>query len=107
MQLENLQLAANVATAAINTHGPLLIHRLHDVPTHVQEITLHGTRRGATVALAMVQVQTGHELRNMEPSFPMANDLDMHEDLIEDFEDAAAAIVDITSAQDVINKVLD
>ena len=30
-----------------------------------------------------------------------------HEDLIEDFTVAAEAIVDITSAQDVVNKVFD
>ena len=43
----------------------------------------------------------------MELGFPMADDPDMHEELIEDFDDAAMAIVDITSAQDVINKVFD
>ena len=43
----------------------------------------------------------------MEPGFPLADDPDMHEELIVDFDDAAAAIVDITSAQDVINKVFD
>ena len=32
VQLENLQLAANVATAAVNAWGPLLINRLHDIP---------------------------------------------------------------------------
>ena len=59
------------------------------------------------VALAVAQVQTGPELCTMEPGFPMADDPDMHEGLIEDFNDAAAAIVDIKSAQDVINKVFD
>ena len=39
----------------------------------------------------------------MEPGFPMVDDLEMHED----FNDVAAAIVDFTSAQDVINKVFD
>ena len=34
----------------------------------------------------------------MELGFPMADDPDMHEDLIEDFDDAVVAIVDITSA---------
>ena len=34
----------------------------------------------------------------MEPGFPMANDPDMHEELIEDFDDAIAAITDITFA---------
>jgi hypothetical protein len=43
----------------------------------------------------------------MEPGFPMANDPDMHEDLIEEFEDAAAAMVDIILAQDVVNRVFD
>ena len=43
----------------------------------------------------------------MEPGFLMADDPGTHEDLIEDFEDAAAAIVDITSAQDVVNRVFD
>ena len=42
----------------------------------------------------------------MEPGFLMADDPDMHEDLIEDFDDAAMAIMDITSTQYVINKVL-
>ena len=43
----------------------------------------------------------------MESGFLMADDLNMHEELIEDFDDAAVAIVDITSTQDVINKVFD
>jgi len=59
------------------------------------------------VALAMAQVQIGHDLRTMELGFPMADDPDMHEDLIEDFNDVAEAILDIISAQDVINNVFD
>ena len=43
----------------------------------------------------------------MKPGFPMADDPNMHEDLIEDFDDDATAIMDITSAQDVINKVFE
>ena len=43
----------------------------------------------------------------MEPGFPMADDPNVHEDLIEDFEDTTAAIVDIASAQDVVNRVID
>jgi len=37
----------------------------------------------------------------------MADDPSMHEDLIEDFEDTVAAIMDIASAQDVVNRVFD
>ena len=36
---------------------------------------------------------------------PMGDSLEEHEDLIEKFVDAAEAIVDITSAQHVINNV--
>ena len=59
------------------------------------------------MTLAVAQVQTGHDLRTMEPGFLMADDPDMHEDLIEDFNDVAEAILDIISAQDVINNVFD
>ena len=43
----------------------------------------------------------------METGFPMGDDPEEHEELIEDFIDAAEAIVDITSTQYVINNVFD
>ena len=43
----------------------------------------------------------------METSFPMGNGPEEHEDLLEEFIMAAEAIVDITSAQDMVNKVFD
>ena len=43
----------------------------------------------------------------METSFPIGDGLEEHEELIEDFVDAVEAIVDITSAQDVITNVFD
>ena len=107
MQLESLQLAANVVTDAINAWAPLINVCFHDILAHVQEIALYGIRHGASVALAAVQVQTGHELHTMEVGFPMGDGPEEHEDLIEEFVVAAEAIVDITSAQDVVNKVFD
>jgi hypothetical protein len=59
------------------------------------------------MALATAQVQIGHDLLSMETGFPVTDDPDLHEDLIEEFDDAAAAIVDIISAQDVVNRVFD
>ena len=41
----------------------------------------------------------------METGFPMGDGPEEHEDLIEEFVIAAEAIMDITSAQDVANKV--
>ena len=43
----------------------------------------------------------------MDTSFPMGDGPKEHEDLLEEFVVAMEAIVDITSAQDVVNKVFD
>ena len=59
------------------------------------------------MVLAAAQVQTRYELHTMETGFPMGNGPEENKELIEDFIDAAEAIVDITSAQDVINNVFD
>ena len=59
------------------------------------------------MALTAAQVQTGHGLHAMEVGFPIGDGPEGHENLIEDFTAAAEAIMDITSAQDVVNKVFD
>ena len=98
MQLESLQLVANMAVDAVNAWGSLINACLHDVPDHIQEIAPHGVRHGAAVALTMAQVQTGYELHTMETGFLMGDGPEEHEDLFEEFVVAAEAIVDITSA---------
>ena len=60
-----------------------------------------------SVVLTATQVQTGYELHAIETGFPMGDSPEEHEDLMEEFIVAAEAIVDITSAQDVVNKVFD
>ncbi|XP_066357885.1 uncharacterized protein [Miscanthus floridulus] len=72
-----------------------------------KEIALHGVRHGALVALTAAQVQTRYELHAMETGFPMGDGPEEHEDLLEEFVIMAEAIMDITSAQDVVNKVFD
>jgi len=59
------------------------------------------------VVLTAAQVQTGYELHAMETGFPMGDGPEEYEDLLEEFIMAAEAIVDITSAWDVVNKVFD
>ena len=107
MQLESLQLAANAAIDSINARGSLIDARLQDISVHVQEIALYGVRYDALVALAAAQVQTRHDLHTMEVGFLTDDGPEGHEDLIEDFTTAVEAIVDITPAQDVVNKVFD
>ena len=105
--MESLQLAANAAVDAVNARGSLINARFHDVPARVREIALHGVRHGAAVALTTAQIQTGYELHAMETGFPSGDGPEEHEDLLEEFVMAAEAIVDITSAQDVVNMVFD
>ena len=107
MQLESLQLAANAAADVVNARGSHIDARLQDIPARVQEIAVHGVRHGVAVALTATQVQTGYKLYAMETSFPMGDGPKEHEDLLEEFIMAMEAIVDITSAQDVVNKVFD
>ena len=97
----------NMATAAINAQGLFIHARLHDIQARVQEIAFHGIRRGALVASAAASVQTRYELHTMETGLSMGDGPEEHDELIEDLVDAAEAIVDITSAQDVINNVFD
>lgn len=100
-------MAAIAATTTINTKGPLLINRLHNISERAREIALHGVHHGVGVALAAAQVQTGYDLVSMEPDFPIANDLDMYEGLIGEFGDTVAAMIDIILAQDIVNRVFD
>ena len=107
VQLESLQLAANAAMDTINAQGSLINARLQDILAHIQEIALHGVRHGVSVVLTAAQVRTRYELHAMETGFPMGDGLKEHEDLLKEFVVAAEAIVDITSTQDVVNKVFD
>ena len=86
-----------MAVDAVNARGSSIDARLQDVPVRVQEIALHGVRHGAAVALTVAQVQMGYELHAMETGFPMGDDPEEHEDLLEEFTIAAEAVVDITS----------
>ena len=61
-ELEAHQLAANKTARALNARGDLVVSRLQDIPMSAEEITLHGVRHGATVALTIAQVNSEHEL---------------------------------------------
>ena len=92
---------------AVNARGSSVDARLQDILARVQEIALHSVRHGESVALTVAQVQTGHELHAMETGFPVGDGAEEHEGLLEEFTMAAEAVADITSAQDVVNKVFD
>ena len=92
---------------AVNARGSSVDARLQDIPARIQEIALYGVRHGASVVLTVAQVRTGHELHSMEIGFQVGDGPEEREDLLEEFTMTAEAVVDITSAQDVVNKVFD
>jgi len=67
-------------------------------------VALHGIYRGAAVTLATAQVCSGHNLRLVEPGFPEENP-DGYQDLVDDFEGTDATVVNVTSAEEVMNNV--
>jgi hypothetical protein len=90
---------------SINVRGAVLVVRLHDVPNHAREINLHGVHHGAAVTLAVAQVHSRYELRLLPHGFPAADHPEDHENLVEDFSNAANTIAFSSLAEDIVNKV--
>ena len=91
----------------MNTRGDTVAARLQDIPNRVREVAGHGVRRGAAVALATAQFQTGHDLLQIEPVYlPLGSeDWWVFEELADDMEMAAAAISADVSIEAVIDNV--
>ena len=99
----------------MNARGDTVATRLQDISNRIREVTEHGFHRGATVALATAQFQTGYNLLQVEPVHPLlgskdwwvfeelADDMEMAAD---DMEMAAAAISEDISIEAVIGTSL-
>lgn len=61
--------------------------------------------RGATIALAVAQRRSGHDLRPLI-SFPEGEGAADHEALVEDFDEAADAVAWEVTAEEVIHEAL-
>lgn len=105
-QLEALQSANNDAADALHDRGDELVVHFQDVPTRAREVTLHGVRRGAAVALVVAQVHSGCDLRPLQPDFLNGEDVDDHQELVIEFEGAADAVAHITPVEGVMNRIL-
>ena len=66
-QVQTLHAAAATATGSVNARGDTVAAHLQDIPNCVREVAGHGVRRGAAVALATAQFQTGHDLLQIKP----------------------------------------
>ena len=69
-----LREAALITVNDVNAEGVLLEDRLWARPTRVRMVALCGVCHGATLALSMVQLHSGHDLRLLEPGFPVGAD---------------------------------
>jgi len=107
LQVQTLHAAAATATGSVNARGDTVAARLQDIPNRVREVVGHGVRRGAAVALATAQFQTGHNLLQIEPvHLPLGSeDWWVFEELADDMEMAAAAISEDVSIEAVIGNV--
>ena len=89
----------------VNATGAVPVVRLHDIPNHVREVTVHGVRHGAAMALAAAQVHSGHNLHLLPHGFLDAVHTGEHERLVEDFSSAANSVAFNTLADDIVSKV--
>ena len=93
---------ALIAINDVNAGGVLLEDHLWAMPTQIRMVALRGVRHGATLALAMMQLRFGHDLRLLEPSFLVGADEEEKEELTGDFITVAEAIVVAMHAGDVV-----
>ena len=106
-QVQTLHAAPATTTESVNAHGDTVAARLQDIPNRIREVAGHGVLRGAAVALATAQFETGHDLLQVEPvHFPLGSeDWWAFEELTDDMEMAAAAISEDVSIEAVIGNI--
>ena len=106
-QVQTLHAATATAIGSVNARGDTVAARLRDIPHRVQEVAGRGIRRGAVVALATAQFQSGHDFLQVEPvHLPLGGeDWWAFEELTEDMEMAATAISEDSSIEAIIGNV--
>ena len=100
-ELAALREAALITINDVNMGGVLLEDRLWAMPTRIRTVALHGVRHGATLALATAQLHSSHDLRLLEPGFPVGANEEKVE-LTDNFTTTVEAIVVATHAGDAI-----
>ena len=98
-------MATEHAVGFVNARGAVLVVRLHGITNHVREVTLHGVRHGAAMALASAQAHSGHKLRFLPHGFLAVVHPGDYERLVEDFFSAANSVAFVSQADDIVAKV--
>ena len=86
----------------VNARGVLLEDRLQAMPAWVRMVALCEVRHGAALALAATQLHSGHDLRLLEPGFPIGANEEKKKELTSNFTATVEAIVAATHAGDVV-----
>ena len=91
----------------MNACGDTVAACLRDIPRRVREVAGHGVRRGAAVALATAQFQSGHDFLQVEPvHLPLGGEeWWAFEELADDMEMVATAISEEISIEAIIGNV--
>jgi hypothetical protein len=105
MELQTLHQVVDTVADYVRARGGRHEACLLDIPGCVRDTVEHGVHHRATVTLAMSLVQSGHELRHLV-GFPKGEGTTNHEGLVEDFDEAADAIVAKVPAEEVIHEAL-
>ena len=79
--------------------------RLHDILNRIREVTLHGVRHSASMALAAAQVHSDHDLRLLPRGAPAIGYPGDYERLVEDFSNNADSVALTSQADDIVNRV--
>ena len=82
--------------------GVLLEDRLWAMLAQVRTVALSGVHHGAALTLATTLLCFGHDLRLLQPGFPIGADEEEKEELTGDFTTAVEAIVVATHVGDVV-----
>ena len=87
-QIQTLHATAATANESVNARGNTIAAHLQDIHNRIREVAGHGVRRGAAIALATTQFETGHDLLQVEPvHFPLGSeDWWAFEELADDME---------------------
>lgn len=87
----------------VRAQGESRVERVLDTPERVHVAVERGVHRGAAVALIAAQVQMGHDLRHAV-GFPKGLNATHFEEVIDQFDDAAKAVLAEMPAEEVLHE---
>lgn len=103
IELQALREAADVAASFVRARGGHREEHLLNIPERVRDVMELGVHHGAAVAVAATQVRSGHELRHLV-GFPKGEGAANHDRLVEEFDEAADAVVAEVLTEEVIHE---